>query len=714
MRATPRRGLPRNRLQRCLRAAGQLLRPAIHGLSIAFVISVAVATAAQAEGDADPAKPEPLTKGPAPRWVDDVSWSIPDGAPPAGVGAQVLLSDGQDQLTTHGSDYYFRLVVRLLSTDAVKRYAQQTNELSPDFERVTWHTLVVHRGDQTLDRLAAAKFTKLQRELGLEGQMLTGEVTYSTVLDDIRVGDVLETAFTTHYENPLFAGQLTARHDLGSAYPVQHERVVIHLPESGPEVRPSLLVPDGIAGLPDPLYRLPELEAALTDNSKTPARTYVWEGRKLPAIPFDDNLPGTAYPYWPQLRVSSYTTWSDVVRWAEPLFTTPEKLPEPLPGLIEKWKQLGAPEQRLAAAVHWVQDDIRYFALELGEHTLRPRPLADVCSTRYGDCKDKALLLATVLRALGFDAWPALVNTYWRDRLHVVRPDPHAFNHAVVAYQFRGTLHWVDATLSKQKGRPGEWAFPPLRTALIIRPGENDLVDVNAQPPREPIVTTVDRIKPETDSADAIMETETTIRGIDADFYRQKLDTVSASDRSKYMFNFIARFYRHLEEIDAPAVQDDPDANVVTLRAKYRIHDFVRNDGGQPGVGVYAYALRSVLDVPESRRRHWPYALPSDRFVRHRIEVELPFEVEVAQLPQVIKTDGIEFRAECGLAGRRLVAQYDLRVTADYVPANDMGQFCDNAEEILNAIGVVVHQPPSKKASTALTDPSARDVAAKP
>lgn len=644
---------------------------------------------------AEPAKDKAVVaKSAVPAWVEPMAWTVPTEPGPAGSPGEVLLSDAQDSLTPHGSDYYYHLVVRLISAEGVRENAEQTNEFSPDYETVTWHTLKVYRDGQVLDRLPTAEFKKLERELGLEAQTLTGQITLATVLDDIRVGDVLETAYTLHTDNPLFAGRINVRQSLGAAYPIRRQRILIHTPSAGPTVRSSFVVPPGTHGLPDALYRLADLRLAVTDETHGADRVLRWEATALPPVPFEAGIPSRAYPYWPQWRVSSFTAWADVVEWAEPLFRTGDKLPEPVATLVAGWKREPDPAKRLDAAVHWVQDDIRYFALAIGEHNLRPRPLPEICSSRYGDCKDKSVLLAAMLRALGFEAWPALANTYWRDGLRDFAPSPDAFNHAIVAYRYRDKLRWIDPTLKEQRGPAGEWGIPAYGAALILRPGEADLTPVDVPPLDEPDTVTLEKFTIDAATGDATVATEVTIDGLQADFYRASLSTETADERSRRWFNFIARFYPEMEEIDGPTVTDDPVQDHLILRAHYKIPGFVHTEQGRTGVATYAYAARALLDPPQSRRRHWPYALPSERYVRHRIEVTLPFDLTIEQQPEAIRSDGLDYHVERGVAGNRFVAQHDLRFTSDYVPAERMAKFSDAVEEVFGNFSTTLRRPP--------------------
>jgi len=59
----------------------------------------------------------------------------------------------------------------------------------------------------------------------------------------------------------------------------------------------------------------------------------------------------------------------------------------------------------------FVQNDIRYVAIELGIGGHQPHPAAEVFSHRYGDCKDKVTLLSTMLKEIGVESYYVLINT---------------------------------------------------------------------------------------------------------------------------------------------------------------------------------------------------------------------------------------------------------------------------------------------------------------
>ena len=59
---------------------------------------------------------------------------------------------------------------------------------------------------------------------------------------------------------------------------------------------------------------------------------------------------------------------------------------------------------------NWVSRHIRYVSLEIGAGGYIPHPAQSILDHRYGDCKDHVVLLEALLRAVGIESTPALVN----------------------------------------------------------------------------------------------------------------------------------------------------------------------------------------------------------------------------------------------------------------------------------------------------------------
>jgi hypothetical protein len=94
---------------------------------------------------------------------------------------------------------------------------------------------------------------------------------------------------------------------------------------------------------------------------------------------------------------------------------------------------------------HWVADEIRYLGLTMGKgegYTLHKGEMD--FTDRCGVCKDKAGMLITMLRAAGFEAYPAM--TMAGSRIDYIPADQ--FNHCVAVVKSRrdGQYHLLDPT----------------------------------------------------------------------------------------------------------------------------------------------------------------------------------------------------------------------------------------------------------------------------
>src|SRR5262249_13803445 len=161
-------------------------------------------------------------------------------------------------------------------------------------------------------------------------------------------------------------------------------------------------------------------------------REYTWGRENVTPIQVDDRTPAWFDPY-PGGQLTDFLSWGDVGAWALPLYNTNPPLAAELSRQILMWRMASArQEDQILAALRFVQDEVRYLAIEIGPNSNKPNSPSVVFKRRYGDCKDKSLLLTTILNEPGIDARPALVNTQGPKRLNQFQPSPFAFDNCIV------------------------------------------------------------------------------------------------------------------------------------------------------------------------------------------------------------------------------------------------------------------------------------------
>jgi len=103
------------------------------------------------------------------------------------------------------------------------------------------------------------------------------------------------------------------------------------------------------------------------------------------------------------------------------------------------------PEDKIKAIYNFCAQKIRYVAVEYGQAGYEPHKAADILKNKYGDCKDQAILLVTMLKEAGFNAWPVLIAT--KEYYNLDREFPNMlFNHCIAAVGLDDKLVFMDPT----------------------------------------------------------------------------------------------------------------------------------------------------------------------------------------------------------------------------------------------------------------------------
>jgi transglutaminase-like putative cysteine protease len=172
--------------------------------------------------------------------------------------------------------------------------------------------------------------------------------------------------------------------------------------------------------------------------------TWVWGRRDLAPLPLEPAgpplsgvVPRLAVTYIPARRdLPGFDDWPSVSRW---LATLADPRAASHATLTAKTKELTASAlseiDRIRAVARYVQS-VQYISIQTGIGRgggYTPHAAIDVFTKNYGDCKDKANLMRTMLASIGLRAF--LVTAYAGDPSYVRSewPSPQQFNHAVVA-----------------------------------------------------------------------------------------------------------------------------------------------------------------------------------------------------------------------------------------------------------------------------------------
>jgi hypothetical protein len=87
----------------------------------------------------------------------------------------------------------------------------------------------------------------------------------------------------------------------------------------------------------------------------------------------------------------------------------------------------------MQALARFLQHDIRYVGIELGIGGYQPHSAADVFAHKYGDCKDKATLMSSMLKSIGVDSYYVVINTERGSVTPEMPAHMGGFDHAILA-----------------------------------------------------------------------------------------------------------------------------------------------------------------------------------------------------------------------------------------------------------------------------------------
>jgi hypothetical protein len=194
----------------------------------------------------------------------------------------------------------------------------------------------------------------------------------------------------------------------------------------------------------------------------------------------------------------AFSTWKDMGVWYRNLISGRiDASPQIKQKAMELTASVPTVSGKMRALANFVQHDIRYVAIELGIGNLKPHPAADVFSHRYGDCKDKATLMGSLLHEIGVESYYMVVNN---ERGSVGADTPAhvgAFNHVIIAIRL-GDVNDPSLIATMQHPKLGKILFfDPTNEltpfgqiggylqsnyALLVTPDGGELVELPRQP----------------------------------------------------------------------------------------------------------------------------------------------------------------------------------------------------------------------------------------
>lgn len=415
-----------------------------------------------------------------------------------------------------------------------------------------------------------------------------------------------------------------------------------------------------------------------------------WQMENLPAMEFEPSAPSflTLAP-WVGVNLTGPGTTHALATWAEAA--------KVLAGLNEmkagpNEDALTAKARSLAEGATTDMDKVRAigrFVQQVNYVSVqtnlargggyRPHPADQVFQRLYGDCKDKAHLMRTMLKAVGVTAYPVAI--YSGDRTHVSPewPSLGAFNHAISAirvpadtvapaaadYPSLGRLLFFDPT--DPYVQPG--SLPDHEQASLALVGAPDGGGLVRVPSAAPVAAAHDRTVEATLTADGGLTGQFADRRIGEEL-ATAVSAFRDTGKTAYLRRLERWIGRSVQGAAASGIEVDDASDHFVVRGSFASRTFAQRP--QPRMLIFKAGLLEYDDwgLTEKTRR-FPVVVDSGA-LNETIRIKVPGEYRVDEVPDAMKIASPygKLEATWTVEEGSVVFRRTLEIPAQTVPAD--------------------------------------------
>ncbi|MES2808554.1 MAG: DUF3857 domain-containing protein [Bacteroidota bacterium] len=573
------------------------------------------------------------------------------------------LIEQQEQVETKAN--YYHVIQHIVSASGIQNGSQISVGFDPSFQRLDFHEITVWRNGKPQSRLSTKSFKIIADEKDLSRFIYQGSFSAYCILDDIRKGDKIEYAYTITGRNPILGNKFCKDIYMQQSVPVAHMY--------------KTLIASASRKLNFKSFNKPPNVAKTNANGLV---CYAWEGFQVPAgIHYTDQPDwATTYNY---VQVSDFASWDEVANWALSINPPTTNFKGPLAKQIAQLKAetFGDRKKYFREAVKLVQDEIRYMGIETGEYSHRANRPDKVFNQRYGDCKDKALLLISILNAGGIPAYMVLINTDAKGKTDMYLPSAYAFDHVTVMATVNSKTVWVDPTISYQRGKGLNIYYPQYEKGLVLGPGTTELAII--PPSRTGLVDYHENYVIGKDTGKVELEVITKYTLNEADKTRNTIAYTGVAETEKNYLSYYQRIYPNIEAADSVIITDNEDDNELTTIERYNISGFFNKDTatGKLTAGVYPNYLNEQLSDPGGKAKY-PRQLNYPCEVHFTTTIVLNNGWGVDKTETEISRDAYYFKSKVWASNNVLNLNYRFRYLQNYLPVEKLSQYKADVKRI--------------------------------
>jgi hypothetical protein len=612
-------------------------------------------------------------------WVieDDIPETPFDLAEGLQLGYQLI--SYQSKVTSKAQDKlrYRRFVVDIQTTGGLEDYGTITVTFDPLYQTVDFHDISIWRNGTRIKLLDLEKFDIYRVETDRDKLLYNGDLQIGFSVPGLKVGDRIDYAYTVDGINPALLGSFYNRAFFEYTVPIR-------------KLRDRLVLPSDTPYFTKKHNDAPEPEIKISNRS-----TYLdWYTENIKAQNFDEDVPEWFY-IRPTYEVSGVEAWSDVGAHFSPYYDISERPDSTVQSIIDRIAdESDDPKVRTRKALAFVQSNIRYLGIELGQGGYIPRPPELTLERKFGDCKDVTYLLMTILNGLGVEARPILVETDERGEFTRAQPGYSIFDHVLVRAIIDGEDYFLDATRGEQLGDLDRLDQGHFGKGLLLD-GANSRV-IEAEPADiEWLKDFVDEYDLVGNGDDIPMTIRLNYFGEEADSMKNWYEADGMKSVEKSLLDYFADFYPTVEQLKPVEFSEDVDAGSYSITAYYLIKDGweLSENGKQKEFWAIPYEVKADMPSFSGAKRSTPFSINYPVKTRQRIRFLVGKDWNMSLTPAEINTESFDYIREESYEGTLYEEVYSYVTKRDFIPAEGFAEIMNKINDARDAFGVTMTLP---------------------
>jgi uncharacterized protein DUF3857/transglutaminase superfamily protein len=389
---------------------------------------------------------------------------------------------------------------------------------------------------------------------------------------------------------------------------------------------------------------------------------------------------------------NAFANWEGMGNWYGGLIKGRMEASEPIKQeVIALTAGKPAKLQKMQAIAGFLQHDIRYVEIGLGIGGWQPHASSDVFSNRYGDCKDKATLMRTMLREIGVDSYHVVINT---ERGSVTRESPahNGFNHVILAIKLPDEVNDPSLIAVMQHPKLGRLLFfDPTNEftpfgqiggylqanyGLLVTPQGGDLIELPQQPSAMNSIQRVGKLTLDTNGK-LTGDIEEVRLGDRACKERWRLRTVTKNtDRIKPIESLLAGSLPNFQVVRASLVNLEHTDRPFGYNYTFQTDNYARIAGNLLLVRPRVLGNKSsgILETKEPRKFPLEFEGPSRDTDSFDIALPAGYEVDELPPPMDVEYSFGSYHSKTEASGQTLHYTRSLEIKELSVPVSEMDE----------------------------------------